>query len=365
MAQEHDLDPTRCRRWVSTRKMSMINKLPDLPHEVTPATSRGEGLSHPISDSPRVSSVTEPSSPQLVITSVIRKMRGRSQAYLVRANDGDLYVVKFAGSPKGAISLVKELVLSGVLRTVGLPTPEYGVIELRADSLIEGPWPSVSQSDHGDVRYQQGSHLFVRYAGESPSTAVYDLLPDPCFSDHILLDTLISALAADLWIKLGATRQLVYSREVGCRTFTPRLIDHTGARWGSDTGTGSTDPGAPLTVNRGVYQNLIGVEQFESILGRIAATTREQLQSLLRAVPDEWIAEHREVTEAALEALLDDRHSIDSRLDAFCSEHQSVFRNWGPLCLGSREAHAPRKGPQKAGLPAERCLQYRDEFGAA
>jgi hypothetical protein len=52
----------------------------------------------------------------------IRRMRGGSQAHLMRASDGFFYIVKFQNNPQHVRVLANEFFASRLGRWLGLPT---------------------------------------------------------------------------------------------------------------------------------------------------------------------------------------------------------------------------------------------------
>jgi hypothetical protein len=60
----------------------------------------------------------------------IRKMRGGSQAHLIRASDKNLYIVKFQNNPQHVRVLVNEYLGTSVGRVLHLPMPEVRIMEV-------------------------------------------------------------------------------------------------------------------------------------------------------------------------------------------------------------------------------------------
>lgn len=58
----------------------------------------------------------------------IRKMRGGSQAHLLRASDGGYYVTKFQNNPQHVRVLANEFFASRIGISLGLPMPEPQLI---------------------------------------------------------------------------------------------------------------------------------------------------------------------------------------------------------------------------------------------
>ena len=60
----------------------------------------------------------------------IRRMRGGSQAQLMRASDGAFYVTKFQNSPQGTKILANEFLASRLGAWLGLPVAQVEVLRV-------------------------------------------------------------------------------------------------------------------------------------------------------------------------------------------------------------------------------------------
>jgi glutathione synthase/RimK-type ligase-like ATP-grasp enzyme len=65
----------------------------------------------------------------------IRRMRGGSQAHLMRASDGHYFVVKFQNNPQHIRVLANEMFATRLAQCLGLPVPRVEVIEV-SDWLV-------------------------------------------------------------------------------------------------------------------------------------------------------------------------------------------------------------------------------------
>jgi hypothetical protein len=65
----------------------------------------------------------------------IRRMRGGSQSHLMRASDGEFWVVKYQNNPQHVRILANEMLASRLGQFLGLPIPRVEVIEV-SDWLI-------------------------------------------------------------------------------------------------------------------------------------------------------------------------------------------------------------------------------------
>ena len=70
----------------------------------------------------------------VVATRYITPLReGGSLPALVEADDGECYVMKFAGAGQGVKALIAEVLAGEIARTLGLPIPELVYMELGAE----------------------------------------------------------------------------------------------------------------------------------------------------------------------------------------------------------------------------------------
>src|SRR5258707_11441784 len=108
---------------------------------------------------------------------LIRKMRGGAQAHLIRAADGDHYVVKFLNNPQHRRILVNEWIASVFLRYLGISTPECAIIRITETFLKENPEAGLQL---GSMRnpVEPGWHYGSRFPGDPARMVVYDFLPD-------------------------------------------------------------------------------------------------------------------------------------------------------------------------------------------
>ena len=60
----------------------------------------------------------------------IRRIRGGSQAHLIRASDGNFYVTKFQNNPQHIRVLASEYLGSRLGAYLGLPMPEVKIIDV-------------------------------------------------------------------------------------------------------------------------------------------------------------------------------------------------------------------------------------------
>jgi len=108
---------------------------------------------------------------------------GGSLPAIVEADDGELYVMKFAGAGQGPKALIAELVAGEIARKIGLPMPELAFVTL--DELLGPSEPDIEI--HDLLQASVGLNLGLRYL---PKAFAYNMLlqpaPDPDLASAIV-----------------------------------------------------------------------------------------------------------------------------------------------------------------------------------
>jgi hypothetical protein len=107
---------------------------------------------------------------------------GGSLPALIEADDGEQYVMKFAGAGQGVKALIAELIAGEIGRTLGLPIPELVLVELEAGFGLNEPHEEIQDLLKASI----GLNLGVRYL---PSAFAYNRLlppPDPDLASEIV-----------------------------------------------------------------------------------------------------------------------------------------------------------------------------------
>jgi len=97
---------------------------------------------------------------------------GSSLPAIVEADDGQLYVMKFAGAGHGIKALIAELLAGEIGRALGLPVPEIVFVHL--DPALGASEPDYEI--HGLLRASAGLNLGMQYL---PNAFAYNLLQQP------------------------------------------------------------------------------------------------------------------------------------------------------------------------------------------
>jgi hypothetical protein len=152
----------------------------------------------------------------------IRRMRGGAQSHLMRASDGNFFVVKFANNPQHVRVLAKEMFASRLGQWLGLPIPRVEVIEA-SDWLI---------TNTPDLRVEVGGSAVPCSSGKQLAsiyppleTQVFDYLPDSMLEKVSNLAEFGRVLVLDKWTGNADGRQAIFTRRRRGRKFATMFID--------------------------------------------------------------------------------------------------------------------------------------------
>lgn len=266
------------------------------------------------------------SRPSLFAVEHIRKMRGGSQAHLIRASDGDLYVTKFQNNPGGIRTLASEFLATRLALFLGLPMAQGEVIDV-PESLIAGS-PALQLNIDGIVsRCTSGLQFGSRYAGDPAKDRVFDHMPQSQFHRVDNRLDLIQMLAFDKWTGNCDGRQTVFAKQAGESGYRMTFIDQhlcfNGGRW--------TFPDLPLMgtyFRNEVYESATGWESFEAVLTRIEEIEYTDLWDCADQIPYEWYEHDGEGLLRLVEMLYQRRSLVRDLITAFRESMRNPFPKW-------------------------------------
>ena len=154
----------------------------------------------------------------------VRRMRGGTQAHLMRGSDGHFYVVKFQNNPQHLRILANELLATRLAECIGLPVPRTEVVEV-------GQW-LVRHTPELDIRIAgrsaaccSGLQFGSRYVIDPLEGQVLDYMPDALLPRVRNLGDFAGALAFDKWTCNADGRQTVFWRKPGEQRYRATFID--------------------------------------------------------------------------------------------------------------------------------------------
>jgi hypothetical protein len=250
------------------------------------------------------------------IHSIERRLRGGTQALLVRDGSGAAYVAKFVGNPQGTRTLINEWVVSRLLKYLRVSTPEVQPLHVKRG--VPGDHLLSFQIGNRTIPIPEGIHFGSRCPVDPKRKAIFDFLPRTLLAKVANLPDLLMAYVFDKWVNQVDSRQAIFVRErLAGQTlrFRAYLIDHGlsfgGSRWElSDLGP------AGLFHDRTIYAQ----PEFAAIshlnVDKIQQLSKETLFSIEREIPEDWVQpKEREEIARLLEALAKRQVTLHDTID--------------------------------------------------
>lgn len=256
----------------------------------------------------------------------VRRMRGGSQAHLIRASDNNFYVVKFQNNPQHIRMLVSEFLGSRLGVLLGLPMPEVRVIDV-SEWLINNTPELRIESVEFSVPCAAGLQLASRYVTDISHDQVFDYVPESMFNRVKNKEDFVRVLVFDKWSANCDGRQAVFVKSGKDRSYRAVFIDQ-----GHCFNCGEwTFPDLALHgvfAHNYVYQNVRGWESFEPTLSGVEQIGATDLQAIGSEIPEEWY-QHDSKGLSDLIAALDKRRShVRDLITAFRKDSRNPFPNW-------------------------------------
>ena len=242
--------------------------------------------------------------------SAVRRMRGRTQSWLVSADDGHDYVVKFRDNPEGRRTLINEWVGTRLLQYLHIPCAPPAVVHFTSEFFLQFPDVVLLTAD-GPVRPATGVHFGSRYAGAA-DTAVFYFIPDKLLPNVLNIQDFVRVLAFDAWAGNADARQCVFVRnrthdpaissEQCRRHFVAIMIDHgcicDGASW-----TFVGRPGGGLYFRPAIYDSL-NSDVFDRTIEHVAGIRRSVIDTAVAEMPCAWIEPDHDALDTLIETLM-------------------------------------------------------------
>lgn len=240
----------------------------------------------------------------------VYKLRGSSQPSIIRGEDGDFYVVKSRGFP-GVRGLFNEALGTELIKSLGLPTPDWVPISISEDFIDRNPgmW---FQLGSAPIRPIAGMHFGSRMIQADGEQRTYQMIPHIWTKKIKNRDDFVGMLVLDLWANNCDRRQAVFlgDKQSGLQAF---FIDND-FMFGGKFGFEVTCPRRAMVHDLGIYTGLWTrqrVEKWQHMVGRI---DDGMIERIIGSVPAEWadtqtrleVAAQLRVRRTLLPAMLDD-----------------------------------------------------------
>lgn len=212
---------------------------------------------------------------------VLPLREGGSLPAIVDTDEPGQYVLKFRGAGQGPKALVAELIAAGIAEAVGLPVPETAIISLGEGFGLSEPDPEIqdllkaSTGENFGLRYLQGAFGY-----------------EPAADGDTVNSVIASAM---VWFDALITNVDRTASNPNLLTWNERLwlIDHGASLYfhhapGADWQKRAEDRFA-LIKNHILLQQAGDLRVAHADLA--PKLTREVLEGIVAAVPDEWLDE--------------------------------------------------------------------------
>ena len=111
----------------------------------------------------------------------VKRMRGGAQSHMMRADDGNFYIVKFQNNPQHRRVLADDFFATRLAARVGLPVPIVEIVEVDG-WLVEHTSELTFQLASSTVPCEAGLQFGSRYVVDPLKGQVLDYLPEAMVS---------------------------------------------------------------------------------------------------------------------------------------------------------------------------------------
>lgn len=260
----------------------------------------------------------------------VRKLRGGSQAHLLRASDGNYYVTKFQNNPQHVRVLANEFFASRIGISLGLPIPEPHLIEV-SDEFIQRFDLKIESAGHR-VTFQAGLHLGSRFVADPERDRTFDYLPESMIEKVANIDDFARVLAFDKWLGNCDSRQAVFTKKTGERVYHARFIDQ-GFCFNAEQWSFPDLPLHGVYYQNHVYTGVLGWQSFEPTISSIEMMDYLDIWRCAAAIPHDWFEHDGEGLYVLVEELHRRSSLVRKLITAFRHSSRNPFPRWA--------AHAP------------------------
>lgn len=219
----------------------------------------------------------------------IRKMRGHSEAMLLRGTDGGLYVVKPRANPAAASGIANELIGASLCQAVGLSVPQSYLVQVGEEFLDHHP-DAWFKTRKGGVRPPAGLHYGTAFEGrvEGPGRP-FEILHGSAVNAVRNRDDFCGIYLFDIWANHLDRRQCLYLRD-GDRNDIQAVFLDNGMLFGGNAWHMS-DPSSQTQYRKRDAENVLwATASVNTWIERFRDVIPGALAHSLKLVPPEWCA---------------------------------------------------------------------------
>ena len=258
----------------------------------------------------------------------VRRMRGGAQSHLMRAVDGQYYVVKFQNNPQHLKVLANEFLATRLAEQVGLPVAPAEIVYVPEWLVKNTPELRMDSAGHS-VPCKSGVQFGARYVCDPFEGQVFDYLPESLFARVKNPESFGGMLVLDKWLGNADGRQAVFWRNSGDRQYRVSFIDQgycfNAGEW--------TFPDLALHgvyYRNYVYAHVTGWESFDPWLALIEKLRPELIQKIAADIPPAWYEDWEQLG-LLVKTVIERRGKVRDLIAAFRDSSRNPFPNWGQV----------------------------------
>lgn len=269
----------------------------------------------------------------MAITAIahVRRMRGGSQAQLMRADDGYSYVVKFTNNPQHRRVLANEWLAARLAQAVRLPVPLTAQINVPPELIESSPDLKFHLAGRS-VACESGLQFGSRWLSDDPQAPVYDWIPAEAMAGVENLGDFAGMLAFDKWTCNCDGRQVVYCRDQRRGRLRAYMVDQ-GFCFNAGDWNFPDSPLRALYQRPFAYNTITGWGSFEPWLARLENLPESVIYSAGREIPVQWRGSDRLELEKLLQQLVLRRSHICELLWLAARMQPHHFASWTSIQL--------------------------------
>jgi hypothetical protein len=231
--------------------------------------------------------ITSPS--HVKIESIVRRLRGGSQAYFVKGNDGRCYAAKFRDNPQGNRSLINEWISHRLFVKLGIATPRVRLLSLEGECARN---PALHFAIGDKKRpIKPGIHFGSEFPVDPDTVAIFDFLPSRLLATVSNLSDFGRVLVLDRWLCQNDSRQVIFFRErSGGSPMSMRavFIDNGFCLGGTNWEVSDSNLRG-LYYDRTVYSKFNLMVVCQQTTEAVRAINEEEIYACCDDIPEQWL----------------------------------------------------------------------------
>jgi HipA-like protein len=272
------------------------------------------------------------------IESIVRKLRGGSQAHLVKGEDGRYYVAKFLNNPQGNRSLINEWISHRLFLKLGISTPRVRLLNLD-NKCAANPILYFSIATR-TVPIEPGIHFGSECPVNPDKVAIFDFLPRPLVARISNVSDFGRVLVADRWLCQNDSRQAIFFRErsTGSSLSMRVVFLDNGHLLGGPEWTFHDSELRGFYLDPTVYSTFDLTAICRLTMDTICAITEEEIYACFDHIPETWLRLENTQSVRGLCAALVKRQY---RLDYLVERQLEALKMLGPNATGRQGSPVP------------------------